>query len=147
MNVNKARMQKSLPGQDGGFSQDPRDVGGSGQDVGFSQDPRDVGGSGQDVGFGANGRAAYLQNSQHGDGCAQRWDPYREGVALTYGWRGEVNWINPPWGLLDEVAHKLQEEGAGGTVVATYWPGQARGAGGNRGRDGHHAEAARFVCF
>ncbi|KAK3278968.1 hypothetical protein CYMTET_13127 [Cymbomonas tetramitiformis] len=37
----------------------------------------------------------------------------------------ETNWINPPWGLLDEVAHKLREEGAGGTVVAPYWPGQS----------------------
>ncbi|KAK3277631.1 hypothetical protein CYMTET_14377 [Cymbomonas tetramitiformis] len=67
---------------------------------------------------------------------AHRWDPHREGVgALAYNWggenngintaRGENGWINPPWGLLDEVAHKLREEGAGGTVVAPYWPGQS----------------------
>ncbi|KAK3259731.1 hypothetical protein CYMTET_31282 [Cymbomonas tetramitiformis] len=44
----------------------------------------------------------------------------------TYDWSGESNWINPPWGLLDEVAHKLREEGAGGMVVAPYWPGQSQ---------------------
>ncbi|KAK3266272.1 hypothetical protein CYMTET_25089 [Cymbomonas tetramitiformis] len=38
---------------------------------------------------------------------------------------GENNWINQPWGLLDEVAHKLGEEGAGGMVVAPYRPGQS----------------------
>ncbi|KAK3277865.1 hypothetical protein CYMTET_14154 [Cymbomonas tetramitiformis] len=46
---------------------------------------------------------------------AQWWDPHCEGVdALAYGWRGKANWINPLWGLLDEVAHKLREEGTGG---------------------------------
>ena len=33
--------------------------------------------------------------------------------------------MNPPWALLDEVAHKLREEGAAATVVAPYWPGQS----------------------
>eukprot|EP00854_Cymbomonas_tetramitiformis_P004302 gene4302-biopygen4234 len=28
----------------------------------------------------------------------------------------------PPWALQNEVAHKLQEEGAAATVVAPYWP-------------------------
>ncbi|KAK3241341.1 hypothetical protein CYMTET_48882 [Cymbomonas tetramitiformis] len=52
-------------------------------------------------------------------------DPKCEGVdSLTYDWRGENNWVNPPWALLDEVAHKLREEGAVATVVAPYWPGQ-----------------------
>ncbi|KAK3255934.1 hypothetical protein CYMTET_34905 [Cymbomonas tetramitiformis] len=40
--------------------------------------------------------------------------------ALAYDRRGEVNWITPPWGLLDEVAHKLCEQGAGGMVVALH---------------------------
>ncbi|KAK3251021.1 hypothetical protein CYMTET_39632 [Cymbomonas tetramitiformis] len=54
----------------------------------------------------------------HGPGC--------EGVdSLAYDWRGEHNWVNPPWGLLDEVAHKLREEGAAATVVASYWPEQS----------------------
>ncbi|KAK3237947.1 hypothetical protein CYMTET_52011 [Cymbomonas tetramitiformis] len=53
-------------------------------------------------------------------------DPRCEGVdSLTYDWRGENNWVNPPWALLDEVAHKLREEGAAATVVAPYWPGQS----------------------
>ncbi|KAK3233814.1 hypothetical protein CYMTET_55911, partial [Cymbomonas tetramitiformis] len=57
---------------------------------------------------------------------AQWWDPLCEGVdSLSYDWRGETNWIKPPWGLLDKVAHKLREEGAGGTVVVPYLPGQS----------------------
>ncbi|KAK3273086.1 hypothetical protein CYMTET_18658 [Cymbomonas tetramitiformis] len=53
-------------------------------------------------------------------------DPGCEGVdSLAYDWRGEHNWVNPPWSLLDEVAHKLREEGAAATVVAPYWPGQS----------------------
>eukprot|EP00854_Cymbomonas_tetramitiformis_P016963 gene16963-biopygen17505 len=47
------------------------------------------------------------------------WDPHCEGAdALIPDWRGEVNWINPPWGVLDEVAHKLREEALG----ARLWP-------------------------
>ncbi|KAK3236096.1 hypothetical protein CYMTET_53746 [Cymbomonas tetramitiformis] len=57
---------------------------------------------------------------------AEWWDPHCEGVdSLAYNWRGDSNWNNPPWGLLAEVAHKLWEEGAGGMVVAPYWPGQS----------------------
>ncbi|KAK3285052.1 hypothetical protein CYMTET_7327 [Cymbomonas tetramitiformis] len=38
-------------------------------------------------------------------------DPRCEGVdSLTYDWRGENNWVNPPWALLDELAHKLRLE-------------------------------------
>ncbi|KAK3287923.1 hypothetical protein CYMTET_4601 [Cymbomonas tetramitiformis] len=44
-------------------------------------------------------------------------DPQCKGVdSLVYDWRGENNWVNPPWALLDEVAHKLREEGAAATV-------------------------------
>ncbi|KAK3252226.1 hypothetical protein CYMTET_38469 [Cymbomonas tetramitiformis] len=40
-------------------------------------------------------------------------------------WRlREVNWVNPPWSLLDEVARKLREERCVATVVGPYWPGQ-----------------------
>ncbi|KAK3238924.1 hypothetical protein CYMTET_51114 [Cymbomonas tetramitiformis] len=53
-------------------------------------------------------------------------DPRCEGVdLLTYDWQGENNWVNPPWALLDEVAHKLREEGAAATVVVPYWPSQS----------------------
>ena len=43
---------------------------------------------------------------------------------MASSWLGEVNWVNPPWSLLDEVAHKLREEGCAATVVGPYWPGQ-----------------------
>ncbi|KAK3287307.1 hypothetical protein CYMTET_5175 [Cymbomonas tetramitiformis] len=35
----------------------------------------------------------------------------------------EINWVNPPWTLLDEVAKKIREEKVAATVVAPYWPG------------------------
>ncbi|KAK3280628.1 hypothetical protein CYMTET_11540 [Cymbomonas tetramitiformis] len=58
---------------------------------------------------------------------AQWHDPGCEGVdSLAFSWLGEVNWVNPPWSLLDEVAHKLREEKCAATVVAPYWPGQMR---------------------
>ena len=50
-------------------------------------------------------------------------DPGCEGtLSLSQDWRGEMNWVNPPWDLLPEVAQKLREEGAAATVVAPYWP-------------------------
>ncbi|KAK3232857.1 hypothetical protein CYMTET_56809 [Cymbomonas tetramitiformis] len=53
-------------------------------------------------------------------------DPRCESVdSLAYDWRGENSCVNPPWALLDEVAHKLREEGAAATVVAPYWLGQS----------------------
>ncbi|KAK3252908.1 hypothetical protein CYMTET_37814 [Cymbomonas tetramitiformis] len=56
---------------------------------------------------------------------AQWHDPGCEGVdSLAFSWLGEVNWVNPPWSLLDEVAHKLREEKCAATEVAPYWPGQ-----------------------
>ncbi|KAK3283685.1 hypothetical protein CYMTET_8630 [Cymbomonas tetramitiformis] len=57
-------------------------------------------------------------------------DPKCEGVdSLTYDWRGENNWVNPPWALLDEVAHKLREEGAAATgPVHSEQAGRVRAA-------------------
>ncbi|KAK3271043.1 hypothetical protein CYMTET_20585 [Cymbomonas tetramitiformis] len=49
-----------------------------------------------------------------------------EGVDfLAYSWLGEVNWVNPLWSLLDEVAHKLREESLGGSELlgASSWDG------------------------
>ena len=43
-------------------------------------------------------------------------------MSLAQDWRGEQNWVNPPWDLLSDVAQKLRESGAGATVVAPYWP-------------------------
>ncbi|KAK3265932.1 hypothetical protein CYMTET_25408 [Cymbomonas tetramitiformis] len=57
-------------------------------------------------------------------------DPKCEGVdSLTYDWRGENNWVNPPWRCwtrwrTNSQTHK-REEGAAATVVAPYWPGQS----------------------
>eukprot|EP00854_Cymbomonas_tetramitiformis_P003867 gene3867-biopygen3808 len=48
-------------------------------------------------------------------------DPRCEGVdSLAYDWLRENNWVNPPWALLDKVAHKLREEWVAATVVAPY---------------------------
>ena len=53
-------------------------------------------------------------------------DPECEGThSLAHDWTlepGRHNWVNPPWGLLPEVAQKLSECGAPATVVAPYWP-------------------------
>jgi hypothetical protein len=37
-------------------------------------------------------------------------------------WRREENWCNPPWALLDDLAAKLRQSGAGATVIAPKWP-------------------------
>jgi hypothetical protein len=37
-------------------------------------------------------------------------------------WRQETNWCNPPWSLLDDLAAKLRQSGAGATVIAPNWP-------------------------
>jgi hypothetical protein len=37
-------------------------------------------------------------------------------------WRKEVNWCNPPWSLLDDLATKLRQSGAATTVIAPKWP-------------------------
>ena len=40
-------------------------------------------------------------------------------------WRGEHNWCNPPWELLDDLAAKLRQSGAAATIIAPYWPKKA----------------------
>ncbi|KAK3283877.1 hypothetical protein CYMTET_8442 [Cymbomonas tetramitiformis] len=44
---------------------------------------------------------------------------------LAHDWRGENNWVNPLWGLLDEVAKKIREKNVAATVAAPYWLGQS----------------------
>ena len=39
--------------------------------------------------------------------------------------RGEHNWCNPPWELLDDLAAKLRQSGAAATIIAPYWPKKA----------------------
>jgi hypothetical protein len=49
-------------------------------------------------------------------------DPTTSGTnSLALDWRGERNWVNPPWALLEEVAQKREESGCEATVVAPYW--------------------------
>eukprot|EP00854_Cymbomonas_tetramitiformis_P034200 gene34200-biopygen19794 len=72
---------------------------------------------------------------------AQWYDSGCEGVdSLAYSWLGEINWVNPPWSSLDELAHKLREEGGGpvlaGANVVPSFGSTVRG-------DRHHAAAAR----
>ena len=51
--------------------------------------------------------------------------PGSEGVdAMALPWRGENNFVNPPWSMLDRVAQKLRMEGAAATVVAPFWVGE-----------------------
>ena len=38
-------------------------------------------------------------------------------------WEAEVNYCNPPWGLLPQLTRRLRESKARATVVAPYWPG------------------------
>ena len=41
---------------------------------------------------------------------------------LAQDWRGENNYLNPPWDLLDQAAQKLEECPVEATVVTPYWP-------------------------
>jgi len=53
-------------------------------------------------------------------------DPRSEGLdafAQT-NWASEHNYCNPPWELLDRLAHLLQDTGAAATVIAPHWPAQ-----------------------
>eukprot|EP00854_Cymbomonas_tetramitiformis_P005864 gene5864-biopygen5891 len=59
---------------------------------------------------------------------AQWYDPGCEGVdSLANSWLGEVNWVNPPWSLLDEVVSRAAEHTPDGGLVPgcrvkVYWP-------------------------
>jgi hypothetical protein len=58
-------------------------------------------------------------NAKWRDGEAEAVDS----LHLTDGaWRKEVNWCNPPWSLLDDLAAKLRQSGAAATVIAPKWP-------------------------
>ena len=53
-------------------------------------------------------------------------DPGSEGLDAfaQQNWSSELNYCNPPWELLDRLAHLLRETGAAATVVAPHWPAQ-----------------------
>ena len=42
--------------------------------------------------------------------------------AFSTVWRGELNWINPPWGQMGQVLAKLSGEGAAAVLIAPRWP-------------------------
>ena len=54
-----------------------------------------------------------------------RWrDPFTEGVdSLSLDWRGENNYVNPPWTLLPQLAQKLVENPVPCTIVCPFWTG------------------------
>ena len=54
-----------------------------------------------------------------------RWrDPHTEGVdSLSMDWSTENNYANPPWTLLPQLAHRLQEQPVPCTIVCPHWPG------------------------
>jgi hypothetical protein len=42
---------------------------------------------------------------------------------FTTSWQRELNWINPPWQLMDKVMYKLDcEPAAAAVLLAPYWP-------------------------
>ena len=50
-------------------------------------------------------------------------DPQSEAIdGLAQDWRGENNYLNPPWDMLDQVAQKLEECPVEATVGTPYWP-------------------------
>lgn len=50
-------------------------------------------------------------------------EPGSEGDAFNVSWEGDLNWINPPLGLLPRVVNKLsQEKRARAVMLAPYWP-------------------------
>ena len=44
--------------------------------------------------------------------------------AFSQRWRGEENWINPPWGQIGRVLCKIRDEGAAATLALPYWTSQ-----------------------
>ena len=52
-------------------------------------------------------------------------DPQSEARdAFAQVWKGELNWINPPWGLIGRVLRKIRTEGAGAILIVPYWRSQ-----------------------
>ena len=64
-------------------------------------------------------RQVQRYNAKWRDGSAEAVDCLR---LPDSEWRGEVNWCNPPWELLNDLAAKLLQSGAAATVIAPRWP-------------------------
>ena len=75
--------------------------------------------------FDAFGEPTVDRFSQPHDHVVRRWNcpyPYPgvEGVdCWTQNWEGELNWCNPPWKLLPDVAQKLRAETGAAAIVIT----------------------------
>ena len=66
----------------------------------------------------ANNRQTRRYNSRFwGPDCEAR-------DSFTQRWKGEENWINPPWGLIPRVLAKIRAEGAAATLALPYWTSQ-----------------------
>ena len=74
-------------------------------------------------------RFASLENAQLPRYNSRWLDPRTEAVDCLRlsdeAWRGESNWCNPPWELLDDLVLKLWRSGAAATVVTPLWPDRA----------------------
>jgi hypothetical protein len=44
--------------------------------------------------------------------------------AFSQVWKGEQNWLNPPWGLIGKVLQKVRREGCAATLALPFWTSQ-----------------------
>jgi hypothetical protein len=65
----------------------------------------------------SNRQVSRFNSRFHSPGC--------EAVdAFTQQWKGELNWLNPPWDELSRVLQTLRESGAAAYLVVPEWPSQ-----------------------
>ena len=68
-------------------------------------------------------RFATSNNSQLPRYNSRFYDPQAEATdAMTQSWKGENNYICPPWRMLPQVVNKIKEEGCDATIIAPLWP-------------------------
>jgi hypothetical protein len=71
-------------------------------------------------------RLASFENKQTARYNAKWRDKRAEGVdslhLSDYAWFRELNWCNPPWEQIDELASKIRSSGAPAIVIAPNWP-------------------------
>ena len=66
----------------------------------------------------ANNRQCERYNSRTRDPQSEARD------AFAQKWKGELNWINPPWGLIGRVLRQIRMEGAGAILIVPFWKSQ-----------------------
>ena len=70
-------------------------------------------------------RFATANNSQCRRYNSRFMDPTTEARdAFSQRWKGELNWINPPWALIGRVLAKLRAEQAEAILTVPYWTSQ-----------------------